>query len=63
MRDRAISAKFLTHRVSLLSALLNSKKYFLSPKMAAILDFVIFDKNGKNLKGLHSDLWEHNVLM
>ena len=26
------------------------QKNFLSPKMAAILNFVIFDKNGQNLK-------------
>ena len=27
--------------------LLNFKKFFLLPKMAAILNFQIFDKNGK----------------
>ena len=47
MRDRAISAKFLAHRVYMQDTLLSSHKFFLFPKMAAILNFQIFDKNGK----------------
>ena len=47
MRDRAISAKFLAHRVYMQDTLLSSHKFFLFPKMAAILNFRIFDKNGK----------------
>ena len=45
--DRAISTKFLTHRVSLQSSYPNFEKNFLSPKMAAILNFRIFRKNCK----------------
>ena len=48
VRDRAISAKFSTHRVSKQSNLCNFQKIFPSPKMAAILNFRIFAKNGKN---------------
>ena len=40
--DRAISTKFLTHRVSLQSSHANFQKNFLLPKMAAILNFQIF---------------------
>ena len=47
MRDRAISSKFSTHRVSKLCTLGNIQKILLSPKMAAILNFRIFAKNGK----------------
>ena len=39
MLDRAISTKFLTQRVSLLSSYPNFEKNFVSPKMAAILNF------------------------
>ena len=46
MRDRAISAKFSTHRVSKECNLYNFQKIFPSPKMAAILNFRIFAKNG-----------------
>ena len=45
--DRAISSKFSTHRVSEHCTLGNLKKIFPSPKMAAILNFRIFAKNGK----------------
>ena len=45
--DRAISTKFLTHRVSLQSSHANVKKNFISQKMAAILNFRIFRKNCK----------------
>ena len=45
--DRVISTKFLTHRVSLQSSHANFQKNFLSPKMAAILNFRIFRKNCK----------------
>ena len=45
--DRAISTKFLTHRVSLQSSHANFQKKFVSPKMAAILNFRIFHKNCK----------------
>ena len=37
--DRAISTKFLTHRVSLQSSHANFQKNFILPKMAAILNF------------------------
>ena len=49
VRDRAISAKFSTHRVSKQCNLCNFPKIFPSPKMAAILNFRIFAKNGKTL--------------
>ena len=42
--DRVISTKFLTHRVSLQSSHLNFQNIFVSPKMAAILNFLIFRK-------------------
>ena len=47
VRDRAISSKFSTHRVSKECTLCNFPKIFPSPKMAAILNFRIFAKNGK----------------
>ena len=40
--DRAISMKFLAHRVSLQSSHANFQKKFILPKMAAILNFRIF---------------------
>ena len=45
--DRAISTKFLSHRVSLQSSHANFQKNFILPKMAAILNFRIFRKNCK----------------
>ena len=42
VRDRAISSKFSTHRVSKECNLCNFQKNFPSPKMAAILNFRIF---------------------
>ena len=48
--DRAISSKFSTHRVSEHCTLGNFPKIFPSPKMAAILNFRIFAKNGKTQK-------------
>ena len=47
VRDRAISSKFSTHRVSKECTLCNFQKIFPSLKMAAILNFRIFAKNGK----------------
>ena len=47
VRDRVISSKFSTHRVSKECTLCNFQKIFPSPKMAAILNFRIFAKNGK----------------
>ena len=47
VRDRAISSKFSTHRVSKECSLANFQKNFPFPKMAAILNFRIFSKNGK----------------
>ena len=47
MRDRAISSKFSPHKVSKECDLCNFQKIFPSPKMAAILNFRIFAKNGK----------------
>ena len=51
--ERAISTKFLTHRVSLQSSHGNFQKYVISPKMAAILNFQIFRKNYKTQKCLY----------
>ena len=48
VRDRAISSKFSTHRVSNKCTLANFQKIFLFPKMAAILNFQIFAKNRKH---------------
>ena len=48
VQDRAISSKFSTHRVSEKCTLCNFQKNFPSPKMAAILNFQIFAKNGKH---------------
>ena len=45
--DRAILAKILTHRVSLRRSYPIFEKIFISPKMAAILNFRIFHKNCK----------------
>ena len=45
--DRAISTKFLTRGVSLLSSHANFQKSFVWPKMAAILNFRFFHKNCK----------------
>ena len=47
MRDKAISSKFSTHRVSKQYITGNFQKIFLSPKMATILNFRIFAKNAK----------------
>ena len=47
VRDRAISSKFSTHRVCKEGTLCNSQKNFPSQKMAAMLYFRIFAKNGK----------------
>ena len=47
VQDRAISSKFSTHRVSKECSLANFQKNFPFPKMAAILNFRIFAKNGK----------------
>ena len=47
VRDRAISSKFSTHRVSKQCTFCNFQKMFPSSKMAAILNFRIFAKNGK----------------
>ena len=50
VRDRAISSKFSTHRVSKQISVCNfGQKIFPSPKMAAILNFRIFAQNGKTL--------------
>ena len=47
VRDRALSSKFSTRKVSEECTLANFQKFFPSPKMAAILNFRIFAKNGK----------------
>ena len=47
VRDRVISSKFSTHGVSKECTLGNFQIIFPSPKMAAILNFRIFAKNGK----------------
>ena len=51
--DRAISTKFLTRRISLRSTFPNFQKNFISPKMAAILNFRNFRKNCKTQKCLY----------
>ena len=48
VQDRAISLKFSNHRVSKKVTIDNFQKIFLSPKMASILNFRIFAKNGKH---------------
>ena len=48
LQDRAISTEFLTHRVYLQSSHANFQKNFVSPKMAAILNFRIFRKIAKH---------------
>ena len=48
VRDRAISSKFSTHRVSKECNLYNFQKIFPSPKMAAILNIRIFAKMAKH---------------
>ena len=50
--DRAISTKFLTHRVTLQSSHANFQKNFVLPKMAAILNFRIFAQKLQNTKML-----------
>ena len=50
--DRAISTKFLTHRISLQSSHANFQKNFILPKMAAILNFRIFAQKLQNTKML-----------
>ena len=47
MQDKAISMKFLSDNIPKRDTLPNFQKIFLFPKMAAILNFRIFDKNGK----------------
>ena len=47
VRDGVISSKFFTHRLSQKCTLSNFQKNFPSPKMATILNFQIFAKNGK----------------
>ena len=51
--DRAISTKFLTRRISLRGTFPNFQKIFVSPKMAAILNFRNFRKNCKTQKCLY----------
>ena len=48
VRDRAISSKFSTHRVSEHSTLCNFQKIFPSSKMAAILNFKVLPKMAKH---------------
>ena len=52
--DRAISTKFLTHRVSLQSNHANFQKNNVLPKMAAIFNFRIFAQKLQNTKMLIS---------
>ena len=54
--DRAISTKFLTRRISLWSTFPNFQKIFVSPKMAAILNFRNFRKNCKTQKCLYLEI-------
>ena len=50
MRDRAISLKFSTHRVSEKCTLGNFQKIFFFPHMAAVLNFRIFVKKWEKKK-------------
>ena len=60
--DRAISTKFLTHRVSLQSSHANFQKNFVLPKMAAILNFRIFAQKLQNTKMLISRKLLHRTI-
>ena len=70
--DRAISTKFLTHRVYLQSSHANLKKKIFSPKMAAILNFRIFCKIAKHTnayisktmldRAISTKFWTHRVI-
>ena len=70
VRDRAISTKFLTHRVSLQSSHPNFQKNFVSLKMAAILNFfakIAKHKNAYILKTMldradYADFGCHNSI-
>ena len=53
VRDKAMSSKFSTHRVSKKCTLGNFQKIFASLHMAAILNFRIFAQNGKTQIGLN----------
>ena len=55
--DRVISTKFLTHRVALKYNHASFQKIFVSPNMAAILNFRIFGKNYKTQKCLYLENW------
>ena len=50
VRDGAISSKFSTHMVSEQYTLPNFQKFFLCPKIEAILNFGFFAKNAKAQK-------------
>ena len=54
MLDRAISTKFLTHRLSLQSSHANFQKNFVLPKMTAILNYRIFAQKLQNTEMLIS---------
>ena len=54
VRDRAIPSRFSTHGVSKKYTLGNFQKNFISPKMAAILNFSNFCQNWKNINLLLS---------
>ena len=49
VRDRAISAKFLTHMVSVKTSLSKFQQILHLPNMVAILNFQIFFQNTKML--------------
>ena len=57
VRDRAISSKFSTHRVSKECTLANFQKFFPSPKMVAILNFRNFFIVSPAQSGI---LWIHH---
>ena len=46
--DRAISTKFLTHRVSVQSSYPNFQNFFVSPKIAGHFEFFEFSKISKH---------------
>ena len=61
VRDRSISSKFSTHRISKKRTLCNFQKIFPSPHMAAILNFRILAQSGKTQIGLNHAKWSYFV--
>ena len=62
VRDTAILSKFSTHRVSQQTTLCIFQKNFLSPKMAAILNYRIFAKNAKTQICFYLLTWQDRAI-